>query len=125
MQAEQDFYQYLREVFFPTAGAVYAVWEENGTYITALRLEPYRDGLLLTALETAPEYRRRGYAQKLIEAVLEELPGEKLYSHVSKTNAASLRTHISCGFQKILDHAAYLDGSVLRSSCTLCHEPRL
>ena len=120
MQAEQDFYQFLREIFFPTEGAAYAVWEENGAYISALRLEPYRDGLLLTALETAPAYRRQGYAQKLVTAVLNQLPGKSIYSHVSKRNAPSLRTHISCGFQKISDHATYLDGSVLTSSYTLC-----
>ena len=44
MQAEQDFYQYLNEVFFRTSGAVYAIWEEQGAYVSALRLEPYRDG---------------------------------------------------------------------------------
>ena len=120
MQAEQDFYQFLREIFFPTEGAVYAVWEEKGEYISALRLEPYRDGLLLSALETAPQYRRQGYAKKLITAVLEALPQGKIYSHVSKRNAPSLRTHSSCGFRKISDHATYLDGSVLTSSYTLC-----
>ena len=36
MQAEQDFYQFLREIFFPTEGAVYAVWEENGEYISGV-----------------------------------------------------------------------------------------
>lgn len=120
MQAEQDFYQYLREIFFPTEGAVYAVWEEAGAYVSALRLEPYRDGLLLSALETAPAYRRQGYAKKLVTAVLDQLPDKSIYSHVSKRNTPSLRTHISCGFQKISDHATYLDGSVLTSSYTLC-----
>ena len=121
VQAEQDFYQYLREIFFPTEGAVYAVWEESGVYVSALRLEPYRDGLLLSALETAPCYRRQGYAKKLVTAVLDQLPDKSIYSHVSKRNAPSLRTHEACGFQRILDHAVYLDGSVLTSSCTFCH----
>ena len=66
MQAEQDFYQYLNKVFFRTSDAVYAIWEEQGTYVSALRLEPYRDGLLLEAFETAPPSRRQGYAEKLI-----------------------------------------------------------
>ena len=48
--AEEDFYRYLSQVFFRSPGAVYAVWEENGRYVSALRLEPYRDGLLLEAL---------------------------------------------------------------------------
>lgn len=55
MLAEQDFYQYLRKCFFPAPGARYAVWVENGMYVSALRLEPYQDGLLLEALETKPE----------------------------------------------------------------------
>ena len=40
LRAEQDFYQYLREVFFSTEGAVYCVWEERGSYVSALRQEP-------------------------------------------------------------------------------------
>ena len=119
MQAEEDFYQYLREIFFHTEGAAYAVWEENGAYICALRLEPYRDGLLLTALETAPEFRRQGFAKRLICAVLAEHQDENIYSHVSKRNAPSLRAHSACGFRKILDYAVHLDGSVLTSGCTL------
>jgi GNAT superfamily N-acetyltransferase len=101
LQAEQDFYQYLQDCFFPTAGAVYAVWTEESKYVSALRLEPYKDGLLLAALETAPQHRRKGYAKKLIEAVLAEFEGEKIYSHVSKINEASLAVHEKCGFCRI------------------------
>ncbi len=124
LQAEQDFYQYLREVFFRTEGAVYCIWEEQGRYVSALRLEPYRDGWLLAALETAPEQRQKGYAGKLIGAVQEYYPDRKLYSHVSKRNVPSLKTHEKCGFRKILDYAVYADGSVLRSSVTLCWEKK-
>ena len=119
IQAEQSFYQYLSECFFPTAGAVYAVWAENGRYISALRLEPYEDGLLLEALETMPEYRKRGYAEKLIRAVQEQFP-QKIYSHISKRNAPSLAVHQKCGFSQILDYAKYIDGSVGRNAVTLC-----
>jgi GNAT superfamily N-acetyltransferase len=122
LKAEQDFYQYLREVFFREEGAVYAVWEEKGMYISALRLEPYADGLLLAALETHPEYRRKGYAKKLIEAVLLKLKDKGIiavYSHINKRNTGSLQTHISCGFQRISEQATYIDGSVTSSSCTM------
>ena len=118
LQAEQSFYQYLRESFFFTDGAVYAVWIENGQYVSALRLEPYEDGLLLEALETAPDQRRKGYAEKLLRAVQEKFP-QKIYSHVSKKNTASLHVHEKCGFQKILDYAKYIDGSVVRTAVTL------
>lgn len=121
MLVEQDFYNYLSQVFFRTDGAVYLIWEERGKYVSALRLEPYQDGLLLEALETAPDQRQKGYAKTLILAALGEFDGKKIYSHVSKRNTTSIRTHEVCGFEKILDHAVYADGSVLRSSVTYCH----
>ncbi len=120
LAAEQSFHQYLRECFFRTAGARYALWAVNGRYVSALRLEPYQDGLLLEALETIPEQRRKGYAELLVKAVLAELPGVKIYSHVGKRNLASLKTHEKCGFVRILEHAVYADGSVLSTACTFC-----
>lgn len=123
--AEQDFYQYLVQCFFTVEGAVYALWERDGKYLSALRLEPYGDGLLLSALETAPEHRRQGYACKLLLAVQEWLSQHgaiKVYSHVARTNDASRRAHCRCGFRKILDHAVYADGSVLTGSDTYLFE---
>lgn len=121
--SEQDFYRYLNEGFFRTPGAVYAVWEAGGQYVSALRLEPYRDGLLMEALETTPEQRRRGYAAALIQAVQEELKrqgGAKVYSHVDKRNTPSLKTHAKCGFRPIADYAVCVDGSVSRKLYTMC-----
>lgn len=117
--AEENFYQYLREVFFATPGAVCAMWEEQGQYRSALRLEPYKDGLLLEALETAPAHRRKGYGRRLIRAVQQQFPGWKIYAHVHKRNTASLAIHENCGFQRISEQAAYIDGSVNARCCTL------
>ena len=122
IRAEQEFYQYLREIFFPTEHARYYVWEENGNYVSALRLEPYRDGMLLEALETHPGYRRMGYAASLIRAVQEVSSDVKIYSHVSKRNKASLKTHEKCGFKQNSDHAVYINGSVDYRCCTLLYE---
>lgn len=122
LRAEQDFYQYLQQVFFRTAGAVYYGWEVNGKLCSALRLEPYRDGLLLEALETAPDHRRKGYAKMLVTAVLECTGGQRIYSHVGKKNIPSLRTHDACGFCCISQQAVYADGSVNDRCCTLLHE---
>lgn len=119
--AEADFYQYLQEVFFPTAGAMYALWVEDGKTVSALRLEPYRDGLLLEALETAPGERRKGYAAALIRAVQGTVTG-KLYAHVGRDNLASKRTHEKCGFRRISHCAVYIDGSVDPRADTLCYE---
>ena len=121
LRAEESFYQYLKESFFKTPGAVYALWVRDGESVAALRLEPYEDGLLLEALETHPEKRMQGFATALLTAVLEKFP-DKIYSHVGKRNAPSLRVHEKCGFQIIKDHAVYIDGSVNTKAWTLCRE---
>lgn len=118
LQAEQSFWEYLAGSFFPVTGAVYAIWAEGECYMSALRLEPYEDGLLLEALETAPEYRRKGYAEKLIREVQVQFP-QRIYSHVSKKNTPSLMVHQKCGFVQVLDYAKYIDGSVVRNAVTL------
>ncbi len=122
--AEADFYDYLRG-FFAVPGACYATWEQEGVIQSALRLEPYRDGLLVEALETAPEQRQQGYATRLVQAVQQKL-GEagrvRLYSHVHKTNRPSLWVHQRCGFQIISDCAVYIDGSVSANAYTLQYE---
>lgn len=126
--AEQDFYHYLHDSFFRQPGSIYCVWVEGEAYVSALRLEPYRDGLLLEALETAPSYRRKGYAVLLVGAVqqmLEQQGSVRIYSHVGKRNEASLKTHFACGFQIMKDHAAYIDGSVNDRAYTLCYEKNI
>lgn len=122
LQAEQDFYAYLSDCFFRTAGAAYYIWSKNGRYVSALRLEPYQDGLLLEALETHPDYRGRGYAKALILAALAETECEKIYVHISRRNVPSIVAHTACGFQKILDHAVYADGSVNHYTDTYLYE---
>lgn len=126
--AEQDFYSYLHDGFFTCPEARYCVWEENQRYVSALRLEPYRDGLLLEALETAPGQRQKGYALRLVQAVqqlLEQQGSVRIYSHVSKKNTPSLKTHFRCGFQRYLDYAAYIDGSVNDRAYTLRYEKNI
>ena len=119
LRAEREFYDYLQEVFFKTAKAFYCIWQENGKTVSALRLEPHQDGWLLEALETAPEQRKKGYAKALVLEVLAFMGDQIIYSHVSKSNIASLQTHYSCGFEKWKDHAVYIDGSVNHRSLTL------
>ena len=122
LRAETEFYRYLREVFFPTPGAVYALWAQKDQYVSALRLEPFGDGLLLEALETHPDHRRKGYARELILAVAEAFPGNRIYSHIGKKNLASLGVHESCGFRRIAQQARYIDGSVDSRCCTMLLE---
>ncbi|MBE6924152.1 MAG: GNAT family N-acetyltransferase [Ruminococcaceae bacterium] len=110
-----EFYDYLSQCFFTVKGSVYCLWQVEGHYRSALRLEPYQDGLLLTGLETAPQWRRRGYAKGLMGAVLQWLGGDshrKIYSHIRFDNKPSLAVHQRCGFRRIMDYAVLLDGTV-------------
>ena len=75
-------------------------------------LVPDRDGLLLEALETRPDCRRRGFGKQLILSVLSHLPrGTKIYSEISKENLPSLAIHRVCGFSQVLDYGLQEDGS--------------
>lgn len=121
-QVDQDFRGYLHEVFFRTPNAAYAIWELDGSYVSALRVEPYLDGLLIEALETTPCHRRKGYAKDLLQAVLRHYTGKKIYSHIERRNYASISVHRSCGFRLIKDHAVFIDGSVSYRSDTFCFE---
>jgi RimJ/RimL family protein N-acetyltransferase len=122
---EQDFSDYLRNDFFVAAGAMYCLWMEEGEYVSALRLEPWKDGLLVTALETVPAHRGKGYACALLTAVQSMLAQQgdgRLYSHVHRKNEPSILVHEKCGFRRISDVAVFLDGSVDSRSGTYMYE---
>ena len=76
--------------------------------------------MLLEALETHPQHRRKGYALRLMAAVL--AGQSRVYSHVGKKNKASLGVHEKCGFRRISEQATYIDGSVNSHCCTLIWE---
>ena len=123
--AESDFLSYIRLDFFPRRGSLYALWEEDGKPVSAARIEPYRDGVLLSGLETAPDCRGRGFASALLKSLLGILQGQgipRVYSHVRKDNAPSLAVHKKCGFAVYKTTAVYLDGSADGKSYTLLLE---
>ena len=122
MFAEQDFRAYLRDSFFQTKTAFCALWEADGRMVAALRVEPYRDGVIFAGLEVAHDHRGKGYATMLLAETAKTLHGRKIYSHVKKSNASSLRVHEKCGFKVISPSAVYLDGSVMSDSYTLLLE---
>ncbi len=124
LEAEQDFYDYLK-FFLSQNDAYYALWCHQDEYLAAVRVEPYLDGAILTGLETAPSARNQGFATDLIRAVQgkqKELGFSKLYSHIHKNNSISLAVHKRCGFQKISDDARYIDGSKDDQAYTYLYE---
>lgn len=108
--------------FLRDEGTFLAVWDQDGATRSCLRMEIYEDGLLLTCLETAPERRGEGNAKELVKQVLAWLDKHKpcvVYSHVMKTNKASLRVHQKNGFERVADFARLLDGTVTNQYFTL------
>ena len=121
---ELQFAEDLRQFFRVPNGKLY-IWLADGIPVAALRCEPYRDGALISYLETAPAMRGRGYAKALVSSVAGCLAGEgmfKIYSHVNKRNKPSLSVHEFCGFQIFADYAKLLDGTVSQNYYTMLHE---
>ena len=113
----EDFEQsrYLSREFFRVPGALCFLWMVEGRCVSMLRLEPWRDGFLLTGLETLPGERRRGYAAALLTAVqahLMDMNIQRLYSHIDYRNVRSIRVHEMSGFRRISDTAHLLDGTI-------------
>ena len=124
LEAQSVFLSYLHEDFFQHKGACYCLWVIDGVYKSALRLESYRDGLLLHALETEPASRKMGYGYSLVKSVLKYFFGTKykcIYSHVEKRNIPSQKLHKKCSFQTIADTALLLDGTMTAHYDTLCY----
>ena len=102
-KVEDDFLDFIRTEFLAKEGNAYQVLEADGVWVSAVRLYRLKPGFFyLEALETHPDHRRRGYAIRLLTALIEKLKKEgpfTLCDCVSKKNEASIRTHFKCGFR--------------------------
>ena len=116
-EMETGFLTFIRDDFLRKESNRYMVLAENGVWISALRLYDLGDReYYIEALETRPDYRRRGYGAALLKMVLDLLGAEgpfRVRDCVSKKNTASLGTHEKCGFitADTVGHDL-LDGSV-------------
>ncbi len=103
---EEGFLKFLKTDFFMRPNSTYYILEEEGTWVSALRLSLVEDHdcsrYYIEALETRPKSRHKGYASKLLKEVIETLKHKGsfiLCDCISKHNGPSLKTHIKCGFQ--------------------------
>ncbi len=98
---EAGFLEFLRRDFFNGVNRYY-VLEEGSVWVSALRLTPVREGFYyLEALETHPDYRKRGYGARVLSETLRSLEKSgpfEVHDRVNKKNTASLATHRKCGF---------------------------
>ncbi len=106
---------YLRDDFFQSPGAFYALWRQEDACVAALRMESYLDGVLLEALHTRRECRNRGYATQLLKNSLAFAKKQgffSVYAHIKADNLPSLAVHKHCGFVCQKESARLLDGTV-------------
>lgn len=100
-EEEHYYVEFLKE-FLEKEKNKYYVYEVDGAWVSALRLTRLDGFYYMETLETAPEYRKKGYAAKMIEEVI-TLLGQRgpviIRSNVDKSNRASLVTHEKCGFR--------------------------
>lgn len=104
---ENNFLEFVEKDFLAKPGNTYWILEEEGVWVSALRLNKIEDAFYyIEALETHPRYRRKGYAVKLLSGVIDVLKERgsfKLCDCVRKRNTASLNTHRKCGFEIAAD----------------------
>ncbi len=104
---ENEFLNYLETEFFSKEENACWILEIDGIWVSALRLFYIREGeYYIEALETHPDYRKRGYGSQLILEMLEALKKRGTFvvsDMVSKKNTASLNTHKKCGFNIFSD----------------------
>ena len=127
IEAENDFYDYMA-FFLRDPNSFVAILAEGERYLSAVRIELYLDGVLLSGLETIPSERGKGYAVRLLQELMIQLKDRavtKVYSHIDRNNSGSISVHMRCGFNRILDYAKCIDGSILRSMDTYAVTLRL
>ena len=115
-EEEQYFVEKFLGKFMSKNENTYYVWEENGVWVSALRLTKLDGFYYMEALETAPEERGKGYATKLISETIDLLRsrGEVIIrSNVGKKNNVSHATHLKCGFEVEHENGInYITGTV-------------
>lgn len=120
-ESENDFFYEDTLDFLAERESAYCIWVIDGVYVSALRWQRFCDGYLIAGIETTSCERRKGYAQQLLEGVLEHFKtdfGINVYSHIRRDNQASIALHSKCGFSLHSDYARMLDGSVSRQYST-------
>ena len=107
-RVERDFLNYIETAFLSSGENTLLIWEEQGIWVSALRLYRMREGFFyIEALETRPDFRRSGYAAKLLRETTEMLKKTgpfRLCDNVDKQNEASLATHRVCGFSVVSEN---------------------
>ena len=101
-KVECDYLNYIENDFLVESKNQYMILERDGIWVCALRLYCVDDRLyFIEALETHPEYRKKGYGTQLLAGVTDILKRQGAFTIrdcVDKKNTPSLLTHQKAGF---------------------------
>lgn len=122
---EKGYLDFMKNSFFGEGGTL-LILSDGVQYVSALRLiEKSRGNYYLEALETNPDFRKRGYASQLLLQLQRYLKKQSdsyiLTSHVEKTNTASIKTHLAVGFEITADYVVE-DGERYNSDYELSYK---
>lgn len=99
-KVRSSYKSYLKTDFFKNGKNFLAILIDENNYLAAIRLYDEGDFYLLEALETKPEYRRRGYGESLLREVFSYFEkGSQIRSEVFLSNKKSLALHKKLGFE--------------------------
>ena len=123
---EREHRAYMEGPFFREEGGVLFVEAREGRYLAAVKLYPWKEPGCwhVEALETRPEERGKGHGARVLGGAvrtLEEIGNVIVLSDVAKTNEASLRTHLRCGFRREAEQWTEADGTVTDRRCTMVY----
>lgn len=123
---EREHRAYMEGPFFREEGGVLFVEAEEGRYLSAVKLYPWKEPgrWHVEALETRPEERGKGYGARVLSGAvrtMEKAGAVEILSDVAKTNEASIRTHLRCGFRREAERWTEADGAVTDKRCTMVY----
>jgi ribosomal protein S18 acetylase RimI-like enzyme len=106
-QYENGYIRYMQTDCGDEGGTLF-ILSDNEHYVSSLRLYAKAPKeYYLEALETHPDFRKKGYGKELLLQMQRHLREQDtdyvITAHVEKTNAASLNTHRAAGFEITAD----------------------
>ena len=79
----------------------------NNEEVSFVEVHRLYEVLDITKVETKEEHRRKGYAYKLIEYILENTNASKIMLEVNEENTGAISLYEKLGFKKISERKNY------------------
>lgn len=99
---KDSYISYLKNEFLANKENYLVILKDKDVYLSGLRLHYRKDYYLIEALETNPNFRNKGYGERLVRDLLKEFKDKTVFrSEVSISNEKSLGLHKKVGFKVV------------------------